>query len=311
MSPRKRSFFKMYFVVVGQILGQKKRCSHPPGTSYPQNYTRKGCWEVGLFPKETVSSVMRKQSRVSINTSTLSTWNHRIGEVEGADRSHQQSQRIPKDLTQSNSAKMKTLTLAVAVAVVLAFIWMQESAATFHGVRTWLWLISFACWTWMSRQNSEIWLFHKQAQQPEEAVSNEDPAADPQETPVDSWMVGSVTWLKSIMMMNQICVERTKRTNMFFLCRRYNTSHVSCLSMQMPSNRQKRGMKCKFCCNCCNMNGCGMCCDFWGIPAPTAMKCPFSSGYCLEEVLPLWIIIKEEITHKKYWWRFWIFSLVL
>nr|AFE88621.1 hepcidin-2 [Scophthalmus maximus] len=84
---------------------------------------------------------------------------------------------------------MKTLTVAVAVAVVLAFIWMQESAATFHG-----------------------------AQQPEEAVSNEDPAADPQETPVDSWM--------------------------------------------MPSNRQKRGMKCKFCCNCCNLNGCGVCCDF-------------------------------------------------
>ncbi|XP_029694675.1 hepcidin-like isoform X3 [Takifugu rubripes] len=35
-------------------------------------------------------------------------------------------------------------------------------------------------------------------------------------------------------------------------------------SWKMPyTNRHKRSPKhCKFCCNCCGMSGCGVCCDF-------------------------------------------------
>ncbi|XP_040900534.1 hepcidin-like [Toxotes jaculatrix] len=55
---------------------------------------------------------------------------------------------------------MKTFSVAVAVAVVLACIYIQQSSATF----------------------TEI-------QQLEEAMSNNNPVAEHQETSVDSWMV--------------------------------------------------------------------------------------------------------------------------
>uniref|UniRef100_A0A3P8TSW3 Hepcidin n=1 Tax=Amphiprion percula TaxID=161767 RepID=A0A3P8TSW3_AMPPE len=31
-------------------------------------------------------------------------------------------------------------------------------------------------------------------------------------------------------------------------------------SGKMPHNRQKRGFKCKLCCNCCKRGVCGLCC---------------------------------------------------
>ncbi|XP_072769076.1 hepcidin-like [Nerophis lumbriciformis] len=34
-------------------------------------------------------------------------------------------------------------------------------------------------------------------------------------------------------------------------------------SWKMPyTNRQKRGFKCRFCCNCCQRGVCGLCCRF-------------------------------------------------
>ncbi|XP_022609281.1 hepcidin-like [Seriola dumerili] len=84
---------------------------------------------------------------------------------------------------------MKTFSVAVAVAVMLTLICIQESSATF----------------------TEI-------QELEEAVSNDNPAVEHQETSVDSWM--------------------------------------------MPYNRQKRGIKCRFCCGCCTPGVCGVCCRF-------------------------------------------------
>ncbi|XP_029360306.1 hepcidin-like [Echeneis naucrates] len=33
-------------------------------------------------------------------------------------------------------------------------------------------------------------------------------------------------------------------------------------SWMMPHNRQKRGIKCRFCCNCCIPGMCGLCCKF-------------------------------------------------
>ncbi|XP_006794916.2 hepcidin-like [Neolamprologus brichardi] len=37
---------------------------------------------------------------------------------------------------------------------------------------------------------------------------------------------------------------------------------VSADSWMMPYHRQKRGMKCRFCCGCCNAGVCGLCCRF-------------------------------------------------
>ncbi|XP_023119965.1 hepcidin-like [Amphiprion ocellaris] len=82
---------------------------------------------------------------------------------------------------------MKTFSVVVAVAVVLTFICIQQSSAT-------------------SAEVEEV----------EEATSNHNPAAEHQETLVDSWT--------------------------------------------MPHNRQKRGFKCKLCCNCCKRGVCGLCC---------------------------------------------------
>uniref|UniRef100_A0A3B4U8E9 Hepcidin-like n=1 Tax=Seriola dumerili TaxID=41447 RepID=A0A3B4U8E9_SERDU len=31
-------------------------------------------------------------------------------------------------------------------------------------------------------------------------------------------------------------------------------------SWMMPYNRQKRGIKCRFCCGCCTPSVCGLCC---------------------------------------------------
>ncbi|XP_042279977.1 hepcidin-like [Thunnus maccoyii] len=33
-------------------------------------------------------------------------------------------------------------------------------------------------------------------------------------------------------------------------------------SWKMPYNRQKRGIKCRFCCGCCTPGICGVCCRF-------------------------------------------------
>ncbi|MBU7443568.1 hypothetical protein, partial [Paraburkholderia fungorum] len=33
-------------------------------------------------------------------------------------------------------------------------------------------------------------------------------------------------------------------------------------SWMMPYNRQKRGIKCRFCCGCCIPRVCGLCCRF-------------------------------------------------
>ncbi|CAI5662915.1 unnamed protein product [Oreochromis niloticus] len=37
---------------------------------------------------------------------------------------------------------------------------------------------------------------------------------------------------------------------------------VSADSWLMPYHRQKRGIKCRFCCGCCNSGVCGLCCRF-------------------------------------------------
>ncbi|XP_053737497.1 hepcidin-like [Synchiropus splendidus] len=29
---------------------------------------------------------------------------------------------------------------------------------------------------------------------------------------------------------------------------------------EMPHSREKRGIKCRFCCGCCSSGGCGVCC---------------------------------------------------
>ncbi|XP_034466280.1 hepcidin-like [Hippoglossus hippoglossus] len=95
---------------------------------------------------------------------------------------------------------MKTFSVAVTVAVVLVFICIQQSSATFPEV-----------------------------QELEEAVSNDNAAAEHQETSVDLWM---------------------------------NVSSCLMSLTQMPYNRQKRGFKCKFCCGCCSPGVCGLCCRF-------------------------------------------------
>uniref|UniRef100_UPI0037E88CCB hepcidin-like n=1 Tax=Semicossyphus pulcher TaxID=241346 RepID=UPI0037E88CCB len=33
-------------------------------------------------------------------------------------------------------------------------------------------------------------------------------------------------------------------------------------SWKMPYNRQKRGIDCRICCNCCKPDVCGLCCRF-------------------------------------------------
>ncbi|XP_004538538.2 hepcidin-like [Maylandia zebra] len=37
---------------------------------------------------------------------------------------------------------------------------------------------------------------------------------------------------------------------------------ISADSWVMPYHRQKRGIKCRFCCGCCNAGVCGLCCRF-------------------------------------------------
>ncbi|XP_034384705.1 hepcidin-like [Cyclopterus lumpus] len=86
---------------------------------------------------------------------------------------------------------MKTFPVAVAVAVVLTFICVQQSSAV---------------------PAAEV-------REPGEPMSVDNPAADHEETSLDSWMMP------------------------------YN-------------NREKRGVRCKFCCNCCTRGVCGLCCRF-------------------------------------------------
>ncbi|KAG7240601.1 hypothetical protein INR49_026656 [Caranx melampygus] len=38
--------------------------------------------------------------------------------------------------------------------------------------------------------------------------------------------------------------------------------HTPADSWMMPYSRQKRGIKCRFCCGCCLPRVCGLCCKF-------------------------------------------------
>ncbi|XP_068996316.1 hepcidin-like [Embiotoca jacksoni] len=41
------------------------------------------------------------------------------------------------------------------------------------------------------------------------------------------------------------------------------TEETSVDSLKMLSNtRETKGIKCRFCCGCCKMSGCGVCCPF-------------------------------------------------
>ncbi|KAF0045063.1 hypothetical protein F2P81_001592 [Scophthalmus maximus] len=179
---------------------------------------------------------------------------------------------------------MKTCVVAVALAVVLALICIQESSAVpITDVRTFtrtMRLLTARVWS-----ECEDILFlnltkkiHQQVRELEAPLSDHNDQFEFEVAPVDSDIVRFIPNIRRIV--REVIGRTPAYTEPLVLFVGFRRGHVrqsvavavvlAFIWMQesaatfhgMPSNRQKRGMKCKFCCNCCNMNGCGMCCDF-------------------------------------------------
>ncbi|XP_042346081.1 hepcidin-like isoform X1 [Plectropomus leopardus] len=142
---------------------------------------------------------------------------------------------------------MKTFSVAVAVAVMLAFICTQESSALpLAGVQELEEPVNYDNGDLPVADHPQWPVEKEKVKEIEDPVGTDNPGAEYEETSVETWMVQEL--------------EEPVGTD--YPAAEYEETSVE--TWMMPFNirgkHQSGPIRCRYCCGCCVLGVCGMCC---------------------------------------------------